>query len=333
MALQSKTDSQVSWIVDEIAIQATLTVPSGKEPFPAVVFVAGSGPTDRNWNSPLIPGTNGSAALLARALTDLGFVTLRYDKRASGLHRKENAMRLMGKISMQAHLDELAGGVGLLAGRDDVNSRHIFVLANSEGCIHAMNYQIQATDSPFAGLVLTAPPARPVGIVARGQVAAQLNSVPDGDKWLAAYDAAMADFAAGHAANINQDLPEWLRNVLNALTNPVNQPFARELWVTDPASLLDKIKTPVLVVIGKKDLQVDWQADGGVIETLAKTHDNITINYPDNANHVLKHEPRAKSQLSAAEAANAYSADDSVLDSGALTAITAWLVAHLPAQS
>ncbi len=105
----------VSWQVDEIDVNATLVRPAGDGPFPAVIMVAGSGPTDRNWNSPLIPGTNGSAALLARALAEIGFATLRYDKRASGPQAKENAMRLVGQISMQSHLEELAGGVRLLA--------------------------------------------------------------------------------------------------------------------------------------------------------------------------------------------------------------------------
>ena len=57
-------DEQVSWKVDDIDVEATLTKPTGGGPFPAIAMVAGSGPTDRNWNSPLIPGTNGSAALL-----------------------------------------------------------------------------------------------------------------------------------------------------------------------------------------------------------------------------------------------------------------------------
>src|SRR5512139_4295787 len=92
---------QVSWKVDDIDVEATLTWPIGDGPYPAIVMVAGSGPTDRNWNSPLIPGTNGSAALLAQSLTDQNFITLRYDKRASGPRVKENMQHLMGKISMQ----------------------------------------------------------------------------------------------------------------------------------------------------------------------------------------------------------------------------------------
>jgi hypothetical protein len=107
-------ETRVSWLVDEIEVHATLTVPCGTGPFPAVLMVAGSGPTDRNWNTPLIPGANGSAALLAHVLNDAGFVTLRYDKRATGPNAKENMARLAGKISMQGHVDELAGGKQLL---------------------------------------------------------------------------------------------------------------------------------------------------------------------------------------------------------------------------
>src|SRR5512136_1675078 len=114
-------EEQVSWKVDNIDVEATLTRPSGDGPFPAIVMVAGSGPTDRNWNSPLIPGTNGSAALLAQALTDQNFVTLRYDKRPSGPHVRENMHKLLGKISMQSHREELEGGVHLLASRTSVD--------------------------------------------------------------------------------------------------------------------------------------------------------------------------------------------------------------------
>ena len=45
-------ETAVSWQLDGINIDATLTRPNGNGPFPAVIMVAGSGPTDRNWNSP-----------------------------------------------------------------------------------------------------------------------------------------------------------------------------------------------------------------------------------------------------------------------------------------
>ncbi len=316
---------QVSWKVDGIDVEATLTRPIGHDPFPAIVMVAGSGPTDRNWNTPLIPGTNGSAALLAQTLTALNFITLRYDKRASGPHVRENMQQLLGKISMQGHREELAGGVHLLASRPDVDPKQLFALTSSEGCIHALNYQLQAKESPFAGLILTGAPARSIGEVARSQIAAQLAAVSGGDAMLVAYDAAMADFAAERPVKIDESLPETLRMVIVAATAPHNQPFARELWITSPAALATQITVPMLVLIGKKDVQADWQADGSRWEALAKDHSNITIAYPDNANHVLKHEPRPKEQLQPAEIANSYNADGIELDPQVVETITTWL--------
>jgi len=37
---------------------------------PCVVFFAGSGPTDRDWLSPLLPGTNGSGRALADGVVE-----------------------------------------------------------------------------------------------------------------------------------------------------------------------------------------------------------------------------------------------------------------------
>lgn len=90
----------VSWQLDGITISGTVTRPDGVGEFPAVVLVAGSGPTDRDWCSPLLPGDNGSARLLAEALAGAGIASMRYDKRASGPHVRENLDQLFGRISM-----------------------------------------------------------------------------------------------------------------------------------------------------------------------------------------------------------------------------------------
>jgi pimeloyl-ACP methyl ester carboxylesterase len=263
--------------------------------------------------------------LLAQVLTEQNFVTLRFDKRASGPHVAENVPKMLGKISMESHRAELAGGVRLLASRSDVDLKRLFALTSSEGCIHALNYQLQAKDHPFAGLILTGAPARSIGDVARGQIAAQLAAVPGGDAMLAAYDAAMADFAASRPVNVDDSLPETLRMVIGAATAPMNLPFTRELWVTDPVQLAASVTVPVLVLIGKKDVQVDWQMDGSRWDTLANEHSNVVAVYPDNANHVLKHEPRLREQLSPVEIANSYNAADAVLDEQVLETITTWL--------
>ncbi len=322
------SEELVSWFVDEIEVHATLARPAGEGPFPAVVFVAGSGPTDRNWNSPMIPGTNGSGALLARELSAHGFITLRYDKRASGPHVAENMQLLAGKISMQGHVEELTGGVNLLVNDQAVNKTQIYVLTNSEGCVHALNYQTQAGNLPFAGMVLTSAFARATGEMAHSQIAAQLAAVPGGDAILTGYDAAMGEFMAGRPVPVNENLPASIQQVIIAITQPINQPFSRELWIFNPAENLAQVNVPVLIVLGKKDIQVDWQTNGPLFEAVAKEHKNITVVHSENANHVLKFEPKHRSELTAAEVMGSYSADNVPLDPEPVAAITAWLQAH-----
>lgn len=329
MSLENQISEQnVSWEVDGIEVQATLTRPAGKGPFPAVIFVAGSGPTDRNWNTPILPGSHGSGGLLAPALTERGFVTLRYDKRGSGPQVAENMKRLMGKISLQGHREEVAGGVDLLAGDREVDRSRIFALTNSEGCVHALTYQTQSPQHPFAGMVLTSAFARPTGVLARDQIAAQLTAVPGGDAMLAGYDAAIQEFMAGQPVSSADNLPEGLRQVVMAITQPANQPFARELWLFDPTTLLEKVKVPVLILIGKKDIQVDWQVDGPIFEAVAKNHPNIAVVYLENTNHVMKLEPKPKEQLNPAEVSATYSSEQVGLDPIAVETIVSWLEAH-----
>lgn len=326
---QSFSEEPVSWKVDEIEVQASLTHPAGAGPFPAVIFVAGSGPTDRNWNSPMLPGANGSGALLARELTDHGFITLRYDKRASGPHAVENVKSMAGKISMQGHLAELAGGVNLLANHEEVNPARIFVLTNSEGCVHALNYQNQRVSAPMAGLVLTSAFARPTGAVARSQIAEQFGAGPGGNAVLAAYDQAIEEFTAGRPVPANDKLPEGLQQLIKGITHPINLPFSRELWLFNPITTLADVRVPVLIVLGKKDIQVDWRIDGPIFEALAKEHANISISYFENTNHVMKFEPKPRTQLTAAEVAASYSAEDALLDPEPVAAIISWLMAQL----
>ncbi len=320
--------TEISWPLDSTTMYATLVRPSGAGPFLAVVMVAGSGPTDRDWNSPLLPGTNGSARLLAEALARVGIASMRYDKRASGPHIRENVQALIGKISMQSHLDELTGAVAMLAGQDYVRKDKLFALTNSEGALHALNYQVSQPAIPFAGLVLTAPPGRTVGAVGRSQIAAQVAGIPDGAAIMTAYDAAITHFLAGESIAPDASLPQGVQMLLQGLSAPANLPFARELWIADAAALLRQIQVPVLIVIGKKDIQVDWQADGELLQQAAAGKSDVTFVFPENANHVLKYEPKNRADIQPTEVAAGYNAPDTHLDDEVQAAILKWLAAH-----
>ena len=141
--MQTKSED-ISWPLGQTIVDATVTGPAEPGSHPGVVFVAGSGPTDRNWETPLLPGSNGSARLLAERLASSGYTTIRYDKRFSGPRATQN-LPLMTGASLEGHFDELAGAVATLRQRADVNPDRIFALTSSEGAIHVLYYQTTPT--------------------------------------------------------------------------------------------------------------------------------------------------------------------------------------------
>jgi pimeloyl-ACP methyl ester carboxylesterase len=303
----------------------TITIPQAAAPVPGVVFIAGSGPTDRNWTSPLLPGSNGSAALIAQSLGEAGYASLRFDKRASGPHVSENFPHLMGRLSMDTHREEVASAVEQLTQRPEVLSEKIFALANSEGTLHALNYQRKNPPHPFAGLILAGAPGRSVGAVAHDQLAAQAARVENGTALLGLYDEAVERFLAGQPTKPDPALPEGVRALLASLESPANLPFSRELWTADASLLLRDLEVPALIVIGKKDVQVDFEVDGAALRRAARGNPAITFVFPDDANHVLKYEPRPRTELRGEEVGLRYNAEDAELDRHTMDVIVQWL--------
>ncbi len=324
-------ETEVSWNALGIDIHGTVLQPAEKGTFPAVVFVAGSGPTDRNWCSPLLPGTNGSAKLISESLAENGFISIRYDKMASGPMVRENIPKFAGKISMQSHVDELAGAISLLASNEKVKADQIYALTNSEGAIHAINYQIEGNGPKFKGMILTGVPGRSVGDVARSQIDEQKQGFRDSEVILKLYDENISKFMEGETMKVGEDLPEPIRMLLKSLENPANLPFSRELWGYTVSEHLKSIHNPLKVIIGKKDIQVNWKADGQLLEAALYRNPSASFTYPENANHVLKHEEMPRNELTAEVVSANYNAPGTSIDSEAMDAIISWLKSQVPA--
>lgn len=320
------TSHDVSWVLDDISMEGTVVRPDGEGPFPGVVLVAGSGPTDRDWCSPLLPGTNGSARLFAEALAEAGIASLRYDKRASGPHMMENVPRLVGAMSMRSHLDELVAAVRTLAAQDFVDETRIAGLGNSEGTLHVLHHATRAQEPALVGLVLAAPPGRPIQDVVLSQLALQLVGAPDGESVMASVQEAAARYASGGSMDPDPSLPEGVRMVLAAFDVPGNLPFARELWVESATDSLREVHVPTLVLIGGQDLQIDLHADGDPLQEAAAGLPHVTFAFPPHANHVFKEELRSREEILAAPD---YNAPGTRLDPEALDTILTWLAAVL----
>ncbi|MCL2735954.1 MAG: alpha/beta fold hydrolase [Propionibacteriaceae bacterium] len=313
----------VSWQVDGIEMYGTVVRPDGLGPFPGVVLVAGSGPTDRDWCSPLLPGENGAGKLFAGAFAAAGFASMRYDKRASGPHVMENLPQLIGKMSMASHLDELTSAVDAFVAQGFVDATRLIGFGNSEGTLHVLHYATGGESYPFAGVVLAAPPGRPVRELLLMQLRLQLSQTPGGDDMMVLVEQACARYEEGQSMDPDPSLPEQLRMVLLSFDTPANLPLARELFGESACDTLPRVTVPTLVLIGGKDFQVDAQADGAALRTATLGMPNVTFAFPPDANHVFKHETRTPAEIVAG--GTAYNDADTNLDAESLRIILDWI--------
>jgi alpha-beta hydrolase superfamily lysophospholipase len=226
---------------------------------------------------------------------------------------------------MQTHMDELKGAVETIMSGDYAGKENLFVLTNSEGGIHAVNYQLQTNTNRFKGLVLTGVPGRAIGEVGRSQIMNQIKFLPNAEIIMKSYDEAVAEFLSNKPMVNEPSLPDGLKLLLSSLENPSNLPFARELWNYSMPEHLTRVKEPVLVVIGKKDIQIDWKIDGKALEDAAAQRTGVSFAYPENANHILKHEEIPREGLTAQYVGQHYNALDAELDEAATNAILDWL--------
>jgi predicted esterase len=117
---------------------------------------------------------------------------------------------------MQSHLNELIAAVRVLSESDFVDSSRIVGLGNSEGALHVLHYATSAQDVPFVGIVLAAPPGRPIKSVLLSQLALQSAQVPGGAALMSKVEEAAARYAAGLPMDPDpglRKLSSWMRSV------------------------------------------------------------------------------------------------------------------------
>jgi pimeloyl-ACP methyl ester carboxylesterase len=242
-----------------------LVVPASAKPVPLAVIIAGSGPTDRDGNSPMIPGKNNSLMMLAEGLAARGIASVRYDKRGIGGSAKAGGNEVDLRFTNLA--DDAAGWVRQY--RSDPRFSSIVVVGHSEGSLLGL---LAAESAKADGFVSLAGAGRPASAVLKEQLGKQLP--PD---MLATANRVIDTLLAGHTA-------DFAPPVLAALFRPSVQPYLISWLPLDPAALVAKLTVPVLIVQGKHDLQVSV-ADA---QLLAKGQPRAKLVLIDSMNHVFK---------------------------------------------
>lgn len=129
-------------------VYGTIAVPHSEGVFPAILILPGSGPLDRNGNDRKGKIQTNLYKNLAHFLTNLGFVTLRYDKFGTG--RREGDLITAGLSDLVADAKQ---ALNFLKEQPFVDSNKMIVCGHSEGTIHAT--ALAETMNP-AGIMLLA---------------------------------------------------------------------------------------------------------------------------------------------------------------------------------
>lgn len=233
-----------------------------------MLIIPGSGPTDKDGNSPL--GIKAASyKLLAEGLARRGIATVRIDKR--GMFGSAGAVADANAVTIQDYADDVRSWIGSI--RKSTGASCVWLLGHSEGALVALAAGGGVKDA--CGLVLVAAPGRPLGQVLGEQLRANPANAPILDQ----ARAAIASLEAGKPVDTAGMHPG-----LMPLFAPPIQKFMMSLMSYDPAEMLSRYDKPVLILHGQRDIQVSEED----ARRLEKANAKAKLAIIPNANHALK---------------------------------------------
>ncbi len=248
-------------------LHGTLLAPAS--PRAVAVILPGSGPTDRDGNSPM-GVSGGTYRLLAEALAEQGVATLRADKRGIG----QSAAGGMSETDLRfSHLVEDARGWASEAA-SRTGQPCAWLIGHSEGALVALAATEGGNDK-VCGLVLLSGAGRPARVILEEQLGPQL---PEPMRTQAFH--AMAELEAGRLV---ADTPPELAMLLR----PSVQPYLISWFGLDPAELIAAWDGPVMIGQGLTDLQTN-EADA---RAMAVAQPGAKLVLWEGVNHLLKVAP------------------------------------------
>lgn len=284
-----------------IDLAGTLSIPAGKGKFPVVVLISGSGPQDRNEEI----FDHKPFWVIADDFAKKGIAVLRFDDRGVG--------KSQGEFEKATSLDfasDVEAAVSFLKKRKEINSKQIGLIGHSEGGIIAPIVAVNCSDVSFIVLLAgTGVNGKHVMLkqtedvyllsgVSSEEVSETirlntllfdlfLNTSPDSLN-TAALKQAISDI-------IEQSNPQLMsmqdkKAMIDQTLASLNTSWMRYFMTHEPAPVLEKVKVPVLALIGSKDCQVNPKINLPAIESALKAGGNtqFVVKELPNLNHLFQ---------------------------------------------
>ena len=297
-----------------ISLGATLTLPNGPGPFPAVVLITGSGQQDRDesllGHKPFL--------VLADYLTRKGLAVLRSDDRGAGKSGGNFATATTADFAT-----DVEAAVAYLKTRHEIDPHKIGLVGHSEG--GSIAPMVAARNKDVAFIVLMAGPGVPgdqlmVAQLVAGAEAAGIpheRAVQAGVQQRELFDLLMkgADDAA-----FKQKLSELAGPQADEAYREMTSPWYRYFLAYDPATALRKVSCPVLAINGEKDTEVPAKLNLAAIRAALEQGGNKrfeTVELP-GLNHLF--------QTATTGALSEYSQIEETISPSALDKIGTWIM-------
>lgn len=294
---------------EPVILAGTLTVPEGDGPFPALLFITGSGAQDRNeeifGHKPFL--------VIADHLTRAGYATLRLDDRGVG-----GSTGADWDSTFEQLADDVLAGVEYLLARPEIDPAAIGLLGHSQGGYLAPVVAEMSGDVAFV-ISIAGPAVDGMEVLyEQNRLLVEYNGalagLPEDDiaeavEWQIGFLDGLCEFlCVGDPEGAAQFVREYYGAAF-AEAPPEEQPSADELeallntvvassvsislgsWMAfDPRPSLEALTVPYLGIYGTLDIQVPpSQSEAPAIEALeASGSTDWTIVVLDGLNHLMQ---------------------------------------------
>ncbi len=243
---------------DSIQLPGTLTYP--KEGVPLLIWVHGSGEIDRNGNQLLRGITSNYIKQFRDRINKNGFAFYSFDKRTSN---SKNVKFLAG-TNFNDLVDDLDIAINYF--KDSGRFSEIVLIGHSQGSLTAI-LAAKNVDK----YISVAGASRSFDRV----IVEQLRQNPN----------IHTDTLKAHFKELRETGSiKYVNPVLLSLFSPINLPFLKSYMQYDPVEEIKKLKIPILILNGTKDLQIK-EKDA---VSLHEANPNSQLMIIENMNHVLK---------------------------------------------
>jgi dienelactone hydrolase len=255
-------------------LPASLSMPTGPGPYPALVLVHGSGPQDRDETL----GPNKPFRDLAWGLASQGVAVLRYEKRTK-IHANRMAELKQTITTKGETVTDAALAVELLTRQAKIDPKRVFVLGHSLGGM--LIPRIANLAHGAAGFVVLAGTSRPLEDVILEQY-----------EYLFGLDGSLSDEEQQELVKLRAQIARVkdpkLAPAADASQLPLGVPAAYWLDLRGyrPAEAATRIDKPLLVLQGGRDYQVT-QADYAGWQTALAGRANVTFKLYPKLNHLF----------------------------------------------